>query len=256
MIHSSRTPTICFDATGTLIEATRPVGEVYHRVALEYGVDLPAWRLDDAFRRVLRQAPARGLDGETRDERARNETQWWFERIRQTFQATDSTARFEDFAGFAQALFDHFRGGDAWRAREAIPQTLSELHRHGCFLAVTSNFDHRLPEILEALDLARFFEMIEIPYQEGRAKPDRSVFEAVARAANASLDSLVYLGDDPPELLSAIAAHGLRVLDVREIPGSAGLVDLLLNASKANAPATLPPTPASTLPAATPEVDS
>ena len=52
---------LCFDATGTLIEMTASVGEVYHQVAHTFGVDLPADQLDDAFRRVMRDAPPRGV---------------------------------------------------------------------------------------------------------------------------------------------------------------------------------------------------
>jgi len=234
--------TICFDATGTLIEATVSVGEVYHRVAREHGVDLPAWRLDDAFRRVLRHAAPRGLEGATREERCTNEVEWWFDRIRQTFQATDSTARFDDFRAFAQTLFDFYACGDAWRPREGILEALAQLRNHDCFLAVTSNFDHRLPKILEMLDLAQFFPMIEIPCEGARVKPDRAIFESVARASNRPLDSLVYVGDDTPEVLEAIAAHGLRVVDIREVPKSAALGDLILSASNSTAPATLPPT--------------
>ena len=92
---------ICFDATGTLIELNEGVGEVYHRVALEHGVDLPAWRLEDAFLRILRRAPARGVEGETVAARRQGELDWWFERVRETFQATDSTACFSNFPTFA-----------------------------------------------------------------------------------------------------------------------------------------------------------
>jgi len=248
MTDASHAATICFDATGTLIEVRAPVGDVYHRIALEHGVDLPAWRLDDAFRRVLRQAPARGLDGATREERCASEIDWWFERIRQTFQATDSTARFDDFRAFAQALFDHYQSDAAWRTREGVAQALTQLRQLGCFLAVTSNFDHRLPKILELLDLTRFFLTIEVPCQMGRAKPDRAIFEAVAEASGRPLHSLVYVGDDPPEMLAAIAAHGLRVIDIRAVQEFSALADLLLNASNSHAPATLPST--------TPVVDS
>ena len=80
---------LCFDATGTLIEMTASVGEVYAEIAQAFGVELPAWRLDDAFRRVMRDAPPRGVEGETTKERRLCEMAWWSERIRQTFQATD-----------------------------------------------------------------------------------------------------------------------------------------------------------------------
>lgn len=242
MTDVANAATICFDATGTLIEAVVPVGDVYHRIARDYGVDLPAWRLDDAFRRVLRHAPARGLEGATQAERAAREIEWWFERIRQTFQAADSTARFDDFGGFAQALFDHYQGAAAWRPRMGIVRALTELTDLGSFLAVTSNFDHRLPDILEALDLSSFFSIIEIPSQHGRAKPDRAIFKAVAEASGRSVASLVYVGDDPPEILAAIAGHGLHVVDIRSVQESADLTDLLFRASNSDAPATLPST--------------
>ena len=64
---------LCFDATGTLIETAEPVGEVYRRVALQHGIDLPAWRLQDAFARVLRHAPERGTQGNDPEARRRSE---------------------------------------------------------------------------------------------------------------------------------------------------------------------------------------
>jgi putative hydrolase of the HAD superfamily len=167
---------ICFDATGTLIETAEPVGEVYHRIALDFGVDLPAWRLQDAFGRILRHAPTRGLEGETPDARRQTETRWWHERIRQTFQATDSTARFEDFDAFAMALFDHYRSSQAWVVRDGIFEMLRELRRRGLPLGIVSNFDHRLINILQDIELSGFFSCILTPSSCGAAKPDPRIF--------------------------------------------------------------------------------
>jgi putative hydrolase of the HAD superfamily len=228
-------PAICFDATGTLIELAEGVGDVYHRIAIEHGVDLPAWRLEDAFLRVLRSAPPRGLDGDTIDARRQSEVEWWFERIRQTFQATDSTARFDDFPTFAAALFDVYRSPDAWRRRAGISETLAALRDRGSPLVVVSNFDHRLPNILEGLDLSRFFMHIGMPSLDGSVKPDRAVFELAAAKLERPVEELVYVGDDSPEVLQAIAALGLRVFDVREMDDLEALADLPSTA------ATLPP---------------
>ena len=241
MTGSIGTPTICFDATGTLIETRQTVGETYHRFALEFGVDLPAWRLDDAFRRILRHAPPRGLDGSSFEERCAREVEWWFERIRQTFQATDSTVRFDDFQSFARALFAHYAGADAWRARPGIPDLLVRLRDRGARLFVVSNFDHRLPQILEALDLKELFEDILIPARASHAKPDRALFETVGAAVGQPLEALCYVGDDAPETLGAIGAHGLRVLDVREAANPDSLFDRLLGASSTAPAATLRP---------------
>ena len=212
----TRPAAVALDATGTLIETAEPVGEVYRRVALAHGVDLPAWRLDDAFRRVLRHAPVRGVEGATPEARQRAEVEWWSERIRQTFQATDSTARFEDFPAFARALFDTYRAAAAWRVRAGAREALAALRAGGHPLGVLSNFDHRLPEILEGLGLKDDFAAIVLPWSVGAAKPDRALFGVLAEALGRPLEALVYVGDDPPKVLEAIAGHGVRVVPVDE----------------------------------------
>ncbi|MFP6654308.1 MAG: HAD family hydrolase [Myxococcota bacterium] len=229
---------VCFDATGTLIETTENVGEVYHRVAFEFGIDLPAWRLEEAFGRILQQAPARGGTGDSFAARQTNETQWWFARIRETFQATDSTARFEDFQGFAQTLFDDYRSAGAWRLRRGAEPMLRELRRRGYALAIVSNFDYRLPKILEGLEIASLFEAIVIPSSVGQAKPHRALFTAAAqsmRLPKEDLASLAYLGDDSRATLRAIAELGLTVIDANQIKDLAELTNQLPTA------ATLPP---------------
>jgi len=216
---------VCFDATGTLITTAEPVGETYRRVALAHGVDLPAWRLEDAFRRILRHAPSRGLDGETPAARRRAEVDWWFERIRQTFQATDSSARFEDFEAFASALFDAYRAPDAWRAEAGVVATLARLRQRGARMAVASNFDHRLLEILEHVELEAFFEFISIPSSHGLAKPDPRLFRLLAEQLEVPIGRLHYVGDDAKQTLRAIADQGVRVIDRNELGDFEALIE-------------------------------
>ena len=222
---------VCFDATGTLIELRESVGTVYSRAAREVGVALPAWRLDDAFARVLRRAPPLALasaNGTTRAEREAAELEWWCERVRQTFQATDSTVQFAEPKAFARSLFEGYRNADAWQLRPGAAALLTRLRAGGLRLAVASHFDHRLPDILEALDLAGFFDRVVVPIDGLGTKPDRALFEALAEPLGARLDELAYVGDDAPEVLTAIAGLGLRVFDVRDLPDLAALADPLV----------------------------
>lgn len=220
-------PGLCLDATGTLIEMTKSVGEVYAEAAQAFGVDLPAWRLDDAFRRVLRSAPPRGVDGRDREERRRREVEWWAERVRQTFQATDSTVRFQDFQGLSRALFETYAGGDRWRLRRGVASTLERLSEEGYAMGVVSNFDHRLPDVLQSLEIKDYFDFIEIPSERGERKPARALFEAAARSLCCGVDELVYVGDDSVETLRAIAAHGIRIFDISTLPSFEALPESL-----------------------------
>lgn len=232
---------VCFDATGTLFETRESVGTVYSRAAAAAGVKLPAWRLDDAFRRVLQHGPGPGEaapNAATRAEREAAERAWWRDRVRQTFQATDSTVRFADPEALFTTLFDHYRHAEAWQLRPGVLPLLEHLRRDGYRLGLASNFDHRLPEILEGLGLIDFFDARSIPSKSGRIKPERGVFEALAEALALPLEELAYVGDDAPATLAAIAAHGLRVFDVRTLPDLAVLSDRLADhlAESPNAP--------------------
>jgi putative hydrolase of the HAD superfamily len=211
-----------------LIEATESVGEVYRRMALRFDVDLPAWRLEDGFRRVLRHAPTRGTDGDTIEARRQGEIDWWFEIIRQTFQATDSTVRFPDFSTFATTLFEAYREAGAWRVRDDMRKVLDALQAADCPLAIISNFDHRLPDVLAGLEIEHYFTSIILPSETGVAKPARAPFEAAANALACPLSNMAYVGDDAPERLEQISAYGIRVFDIRTLEDSAELTDQLL----------------------------
>lgn len=225
---------VCFDATGTLFVLRESVGTTYARHARAQGVGLPAWRLDDAFARVLRHGPslseavvALGPDA-SRGAREAAERDWWRDRVRQTFQATDSTVRFDDPTAFFEALFAEYGRAEAWQVRPGIPALLERLARRGLALGVVSHFDHRLSNLLEVLGLIDFFSLIEIPSRAGLAKPDPRVFAAAAARWGCALEALAYVGDDPPETLAAIAAHGIAVFDVRAFPDPDALAAAIL----------------------------
>ena len=114
-----------FDAAGTLIETARPVGEVYSKCAREHGVAISAARLDDAFRRILTQAPPMLFADAPDDRIPELEASWWRGLVRSTFLAADGTARFRDFNQFFADLYAHYSGPGAWRARPGAQEALA-----------------------------------------------------------------------------------------------------------------------------------
>ena len=215
---------VCFDAHGTLIELAEPVGEVYHRIARQYEVDLPAWRLGDAFERVIARSGPPRAEGPDPETRRQAEIDGWFDLIRQVFQATDSTARFPDFTAFAQALFRHYGTAAAWRIRgdaAALQDCLAALRSAGHPVGVLSNFDHRLHDLLKALDIKEIFDAIVTPSGAGTKKPDRAMFLYFANRLGCRLEELIYIGDDSPEDAEEIASLGVRTLSVDPVRESA-----------------------------------
>jgi len=212
-----------FDATGTLIEVAEPVGDTYSRVAARHGAAISAWRLDDAFRRVLCSAPPRVFPGLPAGQIPQRERDWWRDVVRSTFLAADSAVRPRDFEACFDELWRHFAAAAAWRARPAAREALALLRHAGLRTAVVSNFDHRLPGILAGLGLSPLLDAVVLPCEAGAAKPDPAILLAALARLGCEPRSAVAVGDDPLRDLEPARRLGLAAIDVREL---ATLVEL------------------------------
>lgn len=206
------------DATGTLIELARGVGEVYSEAAAAQGVELSAWRVQDAFERVMRRAGPRVFP-ELRelDQVAAAERAWWGDLVRQTFQAVDSTVVFPDAERLYDGLFDHFARAEAWRCRAGAVEMLEGLAREGIHAGVVSNFDLRLEPLLDELGLGAHLDCVVLPAHCGARKPDPAIFRAAVAAIGLPVEEIVVVGDDPEKDLAGARAAGLRAVDVRRV---------------------------------------
>ncbi len=218
-----RLKAVLFDAAGTLIRPAEPVGETYARLAREEGVDLPASRIEEAFRRILDAAPPMVFPGRTLACRAAPERDWWRDRVRETFRAADQSVRFRDFEACFGGLWDHFARGDAWRLAPGAVEGLRELDRAGFDLGIVSNFDQRLRRILKELGIADRFAAVVLPADALAAKPERLIFDVALKRLGLAAQQAAYVGDREEEDLRAASAAGLRAVDVASL---ATLADL------------------------------
>lgn len=223
------TTAILFDVTGTLIRLHETVGETYARFGREDDVDLPAWRLDDAFKRVLRHVDPRVFPDASADEIAALEERWWAEVVRSTFLATDSTARFNDPPTFYARLYRHYAGAAAWDLVPGARALLVDLHARKLRLGIVSNFDQRLLEVLDALDITGFFEIVMIPALSRCEKPDPAIFQAALALLDLPAESVIFVGDDPEKDLAAAKRVGMSVIDVGAVDDLAALAQAIEN---------------------------
>lgn len=205
---------VLLDAAGTLIALREPVGESYARVAREHGVSLPAWRLEDAFGRILASAEPMVFPDAGSAEIPGLERAWWRRQVRATFRAADSSVRFGDFEAFFAALWTLFASPRAWQARPGSEALLRRLHAQGIRSAVVSNFDLRLPALLDSLGLGRWLEAVVLPSAARAAKPDPRIFAHALKALGVSPDEAVFVGDDAQRDLAGARAAGLEAIDV------------------------------------------
>jgi putative hydrolase of the HAD superfamily len=205
---------VLFDATGTLLLFRESVGEIYRVFALEFGVDLPATRIAEAFRRILSSADPMVFPDQPAESRRALERQWWWRLVRSTFRTADSTARFTDFDAYFDRLWSHYASGAAWRLAPGTREALDELRARQLPMAVVSNFDHRLPHILQDLDILEYFENITTPIKAGAAKPDRRIFDAALEGLGDPARRAIYVGDRAVEDVAGARRAGLLPIQV------------------------------------------
>ena len=93
-----------------------------------------------------------------------------------------------------------------------MPAVLDELAARGFALAVVSNWDERLPRLLERLDLARRFAAIAVSQQVGVEKPHAAIFLSALERLGVEPAEAVHVGDRKLEDVEGARAAGLEAL--------------------------------------------
>lgn len=208
---------VLFDAVGTLIELREPVGETYSRAVAEQGLTISAWRMGEAFSRVVRAAEPLVFPEADPVELPGLERDWWRRVVRSTFLAADSARRVPDFDACFEALWRHYAAPAAWRLRDGASAVLARIRERGLRTAVVSNFDGRLPALLEGLGLAPLLDAMVLPSDVGAAKPDPRIFERALKRLEVMAHEAIFIGDDAHHDLEGARAAGLEAVDVASL---------------------------------------
>lgn len=108
-------------------------------------------------------------------------------------------------------LVSRWKDPALWPLTPGAEETLRALKAQGYRLAVVSNWDATLPEILEVVGLKRYFDHLAVSALSGHAKPDPRLFEEALSALGVAPEEAVHVGDSEADLLGAEAA-GVRAL--------------------------------------------
>lgn len=202
---------LLLDAMGTLIGLREPVGHTYAAAAARHGITVAADAVERAFRSSYRQAPPLAFPGLEGAELARAERSWWGDRIAESLAGAGAEPAPE---AMVQELFCHYADPGPWFVFEDVPDQLERWQRSGLALAVVSNFDSRLPGLLEGLGLARWLQAVVVSSAAGAAKPQPAPFRLALEALGLEASQAWHVGDSPEDVQGAAAA-GLRCLLVR-----------------------------------------
>jgi putative hydrolase of the HAD superfamily len=198
---------VFFDVGGTLVEVNGSVGEVYSRFARRYGIDRDPIAMTDAFSRSFREQPPLAFPrGTPEDELHGLERDWWRGLVLKVVPV------FPAFDEFFSEVYQFFRGREAWRLFDDVIPTLSELKNRGLRLAIISNYDSRIDDLLREFEIVGFFDGVHVSSRIGAAKPDRDIFLSALRYHRVEPGKAIHVGDSLREDVEGASAVGIRAV--------------------------------------------
>lgn len=214
---------VTFDLTGTLIHTPR-LGAIYSEVLGRYGVVVAPARAARLVGEVWRELGCAEHPAHDRFAAHPQGARGWWARLLERLCERLEVAPPGPFA--AAELFARFAQPDAWETYPEVDAVLGELRRDGLRLAVVSNWDERLPGLIERLGLARHFAAVVYSQEIGAEKPDRRIFAAALERLGLPPARVLHVGDRRRQDLEGARAVGMRALLLDRHRGGGDLADL------------------------------
>lgn len=198
---------VTFDAGNTLLRCHPPPRVLYAEALSRYGPvvtpDEVAPAFADAWVEMQRRTPS-GLDRYSAH--PGGERAWWGAFLREVLARLGHPAPWEPLLDDLYAAFARI---EVWRAYPEVAGALEGLRATGVGLAVVSNWDRRLPEILEGLGLAGFFTVVVVSAREGVEKPASAIFHRALDRLGVAPQRALHVGDSPRDDYQGAEGAGL-----------------------------------------------
>ena len=199
---------VTLDVTGTMIHSP-DLAEIYAAVLTRHGLEVDGPTVGPVIERVWEEFDCQVALGEERfSQHPEGDVGWWrrfMERVA-AHLGHDSPGRFA-----AAELYDRFAQPGAWEIYEDVLPALEAL-RQRWRLVVLSNWDPRLPLLLERLGLAPFFEHIVYSAEVGVEKPHPAIFDVALDLLQIEPERVIHVGDRQRDDVEGAIAVGMQAL--------------------------------------------
>jgi putative hydrolase of the HAD superfamily len=198
---------VTLDAGGTMIYCDPSPGEIYAHHLSRLGRPVRAEEVAPVFRDAWADMQRRTAPGQDRYGSAPGgELGWWGAFVREVLQRLGHDAPWKPLL---EDLYAAFCDIDVWKVFPDTVSTLETLAGDGVHLAVISNWDRRLPDILRSLDLYHLFETVTVSSLEGVEKPSTEIFHRTTDRMGISAAEALHVGDSPLEDYTGAERAGL-----------------------------------------------
>lgn len=190
---------IFLDAVGTVFGVRNSVGHIYSKIAQKYDVITIPKLIDSFFYQCFKSSPPLAFADKNHEEIKKLEFAWWQKITHQTFKQAGVIQDFAEFDDFFQELYHYFQTSKPWFVYPDVIPSLKLWRQQGIELGIISNFDTRIYEVLDELNLSKYFLTITISSLTGSAKPDAKIFTTALAKHNCDPENTWYIGDSIQE---------------------------------------------------------
>jgi putative hydrolase of the HAD superfamily len=203
---------LLLDVGETLLRPAESYGATYREVFAGVGLELSVESHETGLRAAWQEVSARLPPGGNRyDGTLEGEAGFWLRFASRAWElAAGSPAKPALVAEAVSRLREHFASPAAWVVYPEVVDVLDALRARGVGLAVVSNWDSRLPGLLDRLGLASRFDHLAVSGLAGVEKPHPALFREALAALGMPAGAALHVGD-VPELDWA----GARLVDRR-----------------------------------------
>ncbi|MEN8150633.1 MAG: HAD-IA family hydrolase [Planctomycetota bacterium] len=194
---------IFLDAGRTLLGTVDSVGTTYSGFATRHGVHVDPVAVEQAFRAAF--AAQRELSPG-----AQNRA-WWWEIVKGTFARVGVPGEHRELF---EELHEFYARPEGWRLFPGAVETLKGLRALGYRTGMISNWDERLPDLLEGLGLAEGLDPVVVSCEVGREKPDPRIFHRALDLAGVAPARALMVGDDEMADIEGATAVGMAALRI------------------------------------------
>ena len=223
---------VLFDVGETLVHPAPSFPELFSVVVAAEGHARSPEAVIDASRAVFHRFSEAARDVELWTTSPERSARFW----KSVYERMLGELDIPDDGHLSDVLYATFTDPANYELFDDVEPALDELEAAGLVLAIVSNFEAWLEDLLGRLGVRDRFGVRVISGREGVEKPDLRIFELALERLSIEAADAMYVGDNPefdvvpaatlgmtPVLIDRrgryLDAEGTRIADLRELPG-------------------------------------